>query len=395
MTLVTQKMVTITVAGFFLLFIIALLVADGVFLQKNYLEPWSKTYHKQFEDPRVQVLAIGVLAPNSHNLQSWRVVFEGKDRFFLYVDPTRLSPKADPPGRQVTISQGSFLEYIMVAAENLGYKAETQLFPEGEYGPEGSVANLGSKPVAKVTIKKTAEVTGSETSSLYESMFVPDTCRVPYRELQLSAEDIRTLEALSTENATILIFQDSKNLKSLGNIILRASEVEAGNEEVQKEGFELFRPNEWKKNEYRYGFILEGQGLSAINVHLMQGLITLLPILNSPRVSGKTFLKQTESAVENTPAYALIITKGNSRKAQVEAGMLYSRFLLKATSMGYAMQPMSQALEEYPEMAEIHQEINRKYAGENETIQMLVRLGVPEKEVSPTMRLDVMEIIEK
>lgn len=395
MTLITLKKATIVVAGLFLFFVIALLVADGFFLPKEYLDPWSKTYHEQFEDQRVQVLAHGVLASNSHNLQSWRVVLEGEDSFLLYVDTTRLSPKADPPGRQVTISQGTFLEYVRVAAENLGYEAEMQLFPEGEYGLEGTAPNLGSKPVARVTLKKSLGRARPEPSPLYEAMFVPDTYRVPYRETQLSAEDIETLEALSTENVTILIFQDPKNLKSLGNIVLRAAEVEAGNEGVQQEGFELFRPNEWKKNEYRYGFSLNGQGLPAVNVHLMQGLISLFPFMNSPKASGKAFLSQAESAVENTPAYALIITKGNTRKEQVEAGILYSRFLLKATDMGYSMQPMSQALEEYPEMAEIYKEIHREYAGENETIQMLVRLGVPEKEVPPTMRLDVTEIIKR
>ena len=154
MALITLKKVTIAVVGFFLVFFIALLAADGFFLPKDYLEPWSETYHKQFEDPRVQVLAHGVLAPNSHNLQSWRVVLEGEDSFLLYVDPARLSPKADPPGRQVTISQGTFLEYVRVAAENLGYESEMQLFPEGEYGSDGSAANLGSKPVARVTLKR-------------------------------------------------------------------------------------------------------------------------------------------------------------------------------------------------------------------------------------------------
>jgi len=111
--------------------------------------------------------------------------------------------------------------------------------------------------------------------------------------------------------------------------------------------------------------------------------------------SGQAFRSQAESAVENTPAYALIITKSNTRKEQVEAGILYSRFLFKATDMGYSMQPMSQALEEYPEMAEIYKEIHREYAGENETIQMLLRLGVPENEVPPTMRLEVTEIIKR
>ena len=373
-------------------------MADGAFLPKKYLDPWSETYHKQFEDARVQVLAHGVLAPNSHNLQSWRVVLEGNDSFLLYVDSDRLSPKADPPGRQVTISQGTFLEYIRVAAENLGYEAEVQLFPEGEYGSDGSAANLGSKPVARVTLQELrANETGklTENSPLYNAMFVPDTYRVPYKETKLKAEDVEKLQSLSTENITIVIFQAPEDLDKIGDIAFRAAKVEAGNEEVQQEGFELFRPNEWKKNEYRYGFSLNGQGLPAANVHLMQGLISLFPSLNSPEASGKSFLSQAESAVENTPTYALIITKGNTRTEQVEAGILYSRFLLTATDMGYAMQPMSQAIEEYPEMAEIYQEIHREYAGENETIQMLIRVGVPEKEVSPTMRLDVMDLIEK
>jgi len=394
MALITSNKVIIAVAGFFIVFVIAILAADGFFLPEKYLEPWDETYHKQFNDPRVQVLAHGVLAPNSHNLQSWRVVLEGEDSFLLYVESTRVSPKADPPGRQVTISQGTLLEYVRVAAENLGYEDKMQLFPEGEYGYEGSAANLGSKPVARVTLKKAPGGAESEPS-LYKAMFVPDTYRVPYRETKLSEEDIETLEALSTENITIIIFQDSENLEKLGDISFRAAKTEAGNNEVQQEGFELFRPNEWKKNEYRYGFSLNGQGLPAANVHLMQGLISLFPFLNSPEASGKAFLSQAESAVENTPAYALIITKGNSRTEQVEAGIIYSRFLLTATDMGYAMQPMSQALEEYPEMAEIYQEIHREYAGENETIQMLLRLGVPEKEVPPTMRLNVTEIIER
>ncbi|WP_440948389.1 hypothetical protein ACSAZL_09250 [Methanosarcina sp. T3] len=155
MTLITPKNVTIAVIGLFLVFVVALVLVDGFFLPKDYLEPWSETYYKQFEDPRVQVLAHGVLAPNSHNLQSWRVVLEGEDSFLLYVDHSRLSPKADPPGRQVTISQGTFLEYVRVAAGNLGYEAEMELFPEGEYGPEGTATNLGSKPVARVILKET------------------------------------------------------------------------------------------------------------------------------------------------------------------------------------------------------------------------------------------------
>jgi hypothetical protein len=128
-----------------------------------------------------------------------------------------------------------------------------QLFPEGEYGSDGSAANLGSKPVARVTLQKlrgNETGPGTENSPIYNAMFVPDTYRVPYKETKLKAGDVEKLEALSRENVTIVIFQAPEDLEKLGNIAFRAAEIEAGNEGVQQEGFELFRPNEWKKNEY-------------------------------------------------------------------------------------------------------------------------------------------------
>ncbi|HII01532.1 TPA: hypothetical protein HA351_07755 [Methanosarcinaceae archaeon] len=405
MAIITWQKAAIAFTGILVIGIFALVIVDGTFLHKQYLEPWAEDYHEQFEEPGVQVLAHGVLAPNSHNLQSWRVAMEGEDSFLLYVDTDRLSPKADPPGRQVTISQGTFLEYVRIAAEELGYEAEIEFFPDGEYGPEGSPENLGSKPVARVNLKETSgdaleeiresRETGGSISPLYPVMFLSDTYRVPYRETKLLQEDVEKLEALSTENVTIVIFQEAEDVEKLGDIAYRAAEVEAGNSGVQDEGSELFRPNEWEKNRFRYGFTMEGQGLSPLKVHIIQGLLSLFPSMNSPETSRDSFLSQTEDAVENTPAYALIITEGNNRTVQVESGILYSRFLLTAADMGYAMQPLSQATEEYPEMAGMYKEIHEEYAEEEETIQMLLRIGVPEKEVPPTMRLDVMDIIEE
>ena len=405
MGIITWQKAAIAFAGILVVGIFALVIIDGTFLHKQYLEPWDEGYHEQFEDPRVRVLAHGMLAPNSHNLQPWSVVLEGEDAFLLYADTDRLSPKADPQGRQLTISQGTFLEYVRIAAEELGYEAEIELFPEGEYGPEGSPENLGSKPVARVSLKEASteakrealesRETGGYILPLYPVMFLPDTYRVPYREIKLQQEDIEKLEALGTENVSIVIFQEAEEVEKLGEITLRAAEVEAGNSGVQEEGSELFRPNEWEKNKFRYGFTMEGQGLSPLKVHVIQGLLSFFPSMNSPEAAGDSFLSQAESAVEKTPAYALIITEGNSRTVQVESGILYSRFLLTAADMGYVMQPLSQATEEYPEMAGMYKEIHGEYAEEGETIQMLIRIGVPEKEVPPTMRLDVMDIIEE
>ncbi|WP_236035107.1 hypothetical protein [Clostridium sp. HV4-5-A1G] len=155
----------------------------------------------------------------------------------------------------------------------------------------------------------------------------------------------------------------------------------------------IFRSNEYEKNNYRYGFSIEGQGTSGIMMHLMQGLVTVFPSMNSGRASSDRFIQSTRTSAENTPAYAMIITRDNSRSSQVKSGMLYSKLILTAHQMGLAMQPLSQTLEEYPEMEKLYNSIHQNYTSNGKTIQMLFRLGKPSKEVPQSMRRDVMDLI--
>jgi hypothetical protein len=125
----------------------------------------------------------------------------------------------------------------------------------------------------------------------------------------------------------------------------------------------------------------------------LQGLVTVFPSLNSGKAASDMFIQSTRTSVDNTPAYTMIITNDNSRSSQVKSGMLYSRLILTAHRLGFVMQPLSQVLEEYPEMKEPYTSIHRDYASDGGTIQMLVRLGRPTKEVPQSMRRDVMDLI--
>jgi len=73
---------------------LALIVVDGTFLPKKYLKPWDESYSKQFDDPRIQVIAHGLLAPSAHNLQSWKTSLDKENplEFKLFVDSERLLP---------------------------------------------------------------------------------------------------------------------------------------------------------------------------------------------------------------------------------------------------------------------------------------------------------------
>jgi len=76
------------------------------------------------------------------------------------------------------------------------------------------------------------------------------------------------------------------------------------------------------------------------------------------------------------------VTDNNQRTQQINAGRAFVRMQLKATEMGLGLHPMSQALQEYPEMAKhfeaAHQAIIGMHAPRtvsDTTVQMLCRIG--------------------
>jgi nitroreductase len=382
----------LSIGTLLILAFVSLLLISGIFQSQKYLEPWQKTYSQKFEDPRIRLVSHGLLAANGHNMQPWKVRLNKNDPkvFYLYADSDRLTNQVDPLSRQMMITQGTFLEYVKVAGDELGYETSIDLFPEGDYNEQKLSESMKTKPVAKITITRSKP----HNNPLYDSIFLPDTNREAYQEAQLTSDQVNQLEAINTDtNISIKIYQDKKNLNKLAGYAMNGANIEAGVSRVMEESRVIFRSNEYEKNKYRYGFSVEGQGTSGVMVHLMQGMVTLFPSMNSGKTASDMFIQSTKKSVDNTPAYAMIITKDNSRESQVRSGMLYSRFILEAHRLGLAMQPLSQVLEEYSEMKEPYNSIHNEYASDGAAIQMLVRLGKPTKDVPLSMRRDVMDLI--
>ena len=187
-------MITLIVIAVVITVLIATVVASsGIYLPKKYYDAWNPQYHKQFSDARLQMIAHGLLAANSHNMQAWKIVLDDSDKngFWLYIDTDKLTPQVDRYSRQITISQGTFLEYVTVASEKLGYQADITLFPKGEFDDKGSIESIKSKPVAKVTLKPGTPA----ANPIYSMIFLPDTVRVAYQPDKLPACVFRTKSA--------------------------------------------------------------------------------------------------------------------------------------------------------------------------------------------------------
>ena len=75
------------------------------------------------------------------------------------------------------------------------------------------------------------------------------------------------------------------------------------------------------------------------------------------------------------------------RAAQVRAGRAYMRLQLKATELGLQVHPMSQALQEFPEMKGHYDRLHARLTGRDagaEPVQMFCRVGyAPVQQHSP------------
>jgi hypothetical protein len=101
-------------------------------------------------------------------------------------------------------------------------------------------------------------------------------------------------------------------------------------------------------------------------------------------------IKDFDSKLTSTPAFLWLLSEGNERHTQVEAGRAYARVQLAATAQGVAMQPLQQALQEYPEQARPHAEIRRLLgATPTQTVQMWARVGfAPPVDAAPRRGVD-------
>lgn len=369
------------------------LLSEGVLMSRHYLQPWEKTYHQRFSDPRTQILAHAILAPNGHNLQNWKFVYErgNPNGLNVYMETSRLATTVDPFHTQATISQGTMFEYLSLAARKLGYSLKAELFPDGEYSQHAPVSELDRKRVAHVELVPCLR----QQDGLYDEMFKPDTSRVAYKRGTLTREQVRVLSALDLPELRIQYIGEGEDHEHLKQYILESAKVETGVSGVMQESQQLFRVNEKEKNTYRFGFSFEGSAVPIWKMHLLQGLLTLVPDMNDAEVARKDFLEQTAMAADRNAGFFLILAEKNTRLNQFNAGRLYSRMQLKAHTMNMAVQPLSQAIEEYPAMSVIFQDIHRDFAQGNESILMVFRIGVPEKGVPKSMRMNVENLIRQ
>lgn len=309
-------------------------------------EPWRQA-EAGFGDVRLNALAYAILAPNPHNRQPWIVRLDSDDfSFKLFCDLQRLLPETDPLNRQITIGFGAFLELFKMAAAEQGYRTYIDPFPEGEPHPL-----LDERPVAAVRIAKDASV---RTDPLFKYALLRrtvrsnfDTSRVP------SKEDIDALLKTAALPDPSRFMQSSKpeTVQTLRNLSLKGWTIESSTTRTHHESTALMRIGAKEVNAKPDGISLYGPVMEAYGG---LGILTREKANNIGSAAYKGNVNFYNKLIETANCFGWLSTPDNSRTDQLRAGADWLRLNLAATKLGIAFHPLSQALQEFPEMSETY-----------------------------------------
>lgn len=350
------------------------LVAGGAFgawrvtrQPKSARVPWT-TLGEPVADPRLDAFRHAILAPNPHNRQPWLIRLEGADSAVLTCDLAKRLPQTDPFDRQIVIGFGTFIELAVIAASKRGFRVEVEPFPEGEPQPR-----LDARPVARLRFVSDpallphplapAIVLRRTNRQVYQPLPTGMLARLATPGVTMSEDpgQMSALRALAVAAFTREMETPHAHLESVGLMRIGAAEIDA-----RPDGLALSGP------------MIEGSALL--------GMTTRETLADPTSSAFRIGLEDQQRICGSIPAAMWIVTDDNSRTSQIEAGRSYMQATLSAAAHGVAVHPISQALQEYPEMAPQFATAHRLLTtAPGQRVQMLARLGMAEQ-VAPAAR---------
>lgn len=338
--------------------------------------PWAQA--GSGEDVRRRALSWALLAPNPHNRQPWLADLSQEGVVTLHVDPDRLLPHTDPYSRQITIGMGCFLELMRMAAAEEGYRVDLTLFPEGE-DPQA----LDARPIARAVFVADAAVA---RDPLFAQAPHRRSLKEPYDLTRPVTDEVLAAVIAAATQTSVAATGDPVRVQQMRDISTEAFVIEFATPRTLKESVDLFRIGAAEVDANPDGLDFSGPMFETLR---LAGLFTREGSLDPEGFSARSANEMIRRNMQTAMAHLWQVTPENGRSDQIRAGQDWVRLNLAATALGLGMQPLSQALQEFPEMAGLYDTVHKMLAPEGGTVQMWARLGYgPEVGPSPRWPLD-------
>jgi hypothetical protein len=321
--------------------------------------PWAALSTPE-PDVRLDAFRHAILAPNPHNRQPWLIRLDGAAGATLFCDLDRRLPMTDPFDRQITIGFGCFIELARIAAAQRGYVLAVSAFPEG------TADRLDQRPVARLQFAP-----GAAPDPLF-----------PHIADRRSNKEAFDLARPVTEGDLVAVARaggvvagltaDPAKVAAIRTQVLKAVDIEMHLPRTNQESVDVMRMGASEVDASPDGIDLSGPMIEALSA---TGLITRQSLADKNSAAFSSGVDMMRETYGSAPAFLWLVTASNDRKAQLAAGAAYARLNLAATAQWLSMHPMSQSLQEYPEMAGPYAAIHTLLAQPGERVQMLARIG--------------------
>jgi hypothetical protein len=341
---------------------------------KTALAPWALA-DKPPADVRLDAFRHAILAPNPHNRQPWQIRLAGDDTAIVTCDLDKRLPATDPFDRQIVIGFGAFVELAVLAGTLRGQRVDVVPFPEG-----ANTQRLDGRPIAWLTFAKDPHVV---PSPLAKEITKRRSVKKPFDVTRpLLDTDTAVLATTAGDGLVWRSTRAAEKVAAITSVALDAWRLEARTHRTMKESVDLMRIGAREVDHNPDGIALRGPMIEALR---LSGGLTRPALLDPTSSAFATGEKLYDAMLKATASHAWLTSRDGGRHAQFEAGRAYMRFTLEATRLGLSVHPISQALQEFPEMKPHFGRMRSTLeVRPDETLQMLVRIGYgPSVEPAP------------
>ncbi len=341
----------------------AALIAHGPGMQAA-RAPWSEA-GKSFGDPRIDALAYAILAPNPHNRQPWMFELIGEDQIDVHIDLDKRLPETDPFDRQITIGFGCMLELLRMAAAEKGIRAEIAAFPDGAPQPRLSTARIA-------TVRFLPENNVAK-DPLFENVLARRSTKEPY-DLSKPVDDAALAQVVTAGTGALELggTNDSARLKELIDLAWLGWMIEYETDQTRKESIDLMRLGNRAVVENPDGIDMGGVQMGLFK---MTGIVSHDGLNEKGSQAYNIGIDMYREIIQSAMGFVWITADENTRLSQIEAGRNWVRMNLAAQQVGLCMHPLSQVLQEFPQMREPYQAIHNQLGVADGVVHMFGRVG--------------------